>query len=66
MAAMRARQVGGALRRAKRVYVFVRYSADDGVFIEVPKTCARLIVNEVRGTDVTVDADERADGLYIG
>jgi len=48
------------------VYVFVRYSADDGVFIEVPKTCARLIVNEVRGTDVTVDADERADGLYIG
>ena len=57
---MTAREVGGALRRAKDVFVYVAYNDDDGLYISVPKTSARLIVDRVR--DAT---DERGDPIGI-
>ena len=63
---MMQREFAGAIRRAKRVFVRVIYNPDVDIFIQVPKTSARIILDEVRGTDTLVDATERRDGLYIG
>lgn len=63
---MKPRVFAGAIRRAARVFVRVVYNPDVDIFIQVPKTSARLILDEVRDTGSEVDAVERRDGLYIG
>lgn len=69
---MTARQLGGAIRRAKTVFVYVSYNDDDGVYISVPKSSARLIVDRARdcmdvdGGRILVAAHERSGDLYIG
>jgi hypothetical protein len=63
------RKLAGEIRRAHRVFVYVEYGtrAGDGVYIEVPKTSARLIVTHMRAEGgVIAKIDNKRDGLYIG
>jgi len=62
------RKLAGAIRRAKRVYVYAVYNEDgDGVYLEVPKTIARGVVEHMSETEGRVAAVNDARGvLYIG
>jgi hypothetical protein len=56
------------IRQAKTVYAWVPYHRDDGVYIQIPKTSARLILEDARETEmVEIHADMRGGAdLYIG
>jgi hypothetical protein len=57
-----------AIRQARDVFVFVRYRSEDGIDLRIPKTEAKLLLDEARETGVTeIDAHFDDDGcLHIG
>jgi hypothetical protein len=55
------------IRQAPSVFVWVTAFQHDGIYIQVPKTSARLILDEARQAKINeIEADMRSDGLYIG
>lgn len=55
------------IRQARDIYVWVPYHKDDGVYVQVSKTSAKLILEDAReGNVIEILADMRADGLFIG
>lgn len=64
---MRPRELGGELRRAKAVYVWVSYWPGCGCYLQVPKATAREIVDDAKEEerDVYAFTDDEGD-LHIG
>jgi hypothetical protein len=61
------RKLAGAIRRAKRVYVYVVYNeAGDGAYVLVAKTVARAVVEHARDFGHTAAISETRGDLYIG
>lgn len=56
------------IHKARHVFVWVHYCDEDGVYVQVPKTSARIVAAEARGggRGVKVLANVRDGDLYIG
>jgi hypothetical protein len=66
---MRPHALAGAINRAKAVYLYVDYGADDAAYmwLEIPKARAKEIVDDARASDIdNVAARVERGEVYIG